>query len=204
MVFEIVGLQLLLTAISALVGAGVLLWLQTIYRRIKLLRGLEEELKSNLLGVSNAATRLYQESDKTVVRGSEFSNEVYRTIKTETPLLYARISHGLSPIPQAYTEIEMLRSLTLPSGSLSGDLEEILKDFEMLEGSLFRAHNKLVEVQQESLAYRLYKRFVIGEKFTPHPSLHTHIRGGEKDEYEEVIWRPSGRTSEEQREVYQP
>lgn len=202
MASTVIGFQIILTAVSAVLGAGVLLWMQTVHLRIKLLRGLEQEIEYNLQSVSRAGTEIYENQDTSAVNGVEFSDDIFRTVKSETPLLFTRMTGGFSLIANAYHDIETLRSLVLGGASLSGDLDQILNDLEMLESHLFLAHQEVNKIQRESSWYRLYNLFVLREMYFRTPSLFAKIELGEGENYREVIWRPSGRNSEEQRETY--
>lgn len=202
MVGPVIGFQIILTALSAVLGAGALLWMQTLYRRIKLLRGIEEEIQNNLSAIGEAGTRLYQTRDKDSVSGVGFSNEIYQTIQVETPLLYARISKDFAPISIAYVNIESLRLLSQPINSPAGTIEDVLEDFETKEGLLLSAHRNLKELQQEFFSYKVYAGLFLRGDRSSSPKLYREVKVENGQDPEEVVWRPTGRSTDDMLEEF--
>jgi hypothetical protein len=202
MIGPVVGFQIILTAISAVLGAGALLWMQTLYRRIKLLRGLEEEIQGNLSAVGEVGTRLHETRDKNSVSDVGYSNEIYRTLKVETPLLYARISKDFSLISMAYVQIEGLRSVSRPIITPSGTIDVILEKFESNEGFLLLAHRDLKALQQEFFSYRAYASLFLRGSRSSSPELYRTVKANEGQDPEEVVWRPTGRSAEDMLKEY--
>lgn len=201
MVLQTLGLQLLLTVLSAVLGAGVLLWLQTIYKRVKLLRGLEEEIQQNLYTVGRAGSQIYEQQNPRIATRHEFYNNIYRAIMVDSPILYTRLVKGLSPIPHTYRDIAKFRSLggmTQPIKST----ESFLKSLESLEDGLIESGKRVKEIQHESLLYRLYSRFWLKEGIGQSLGMFSTLEVDDEG-LKEKSWRPSGQSSNEKREEYE-
>lgn len=199
MAVKTVGIQLLFTGISAVTAAVVLLWLQTKYRRVKLLRGLQEEVTHNLHTVGEVATNVYKEEDTRLMEQQAFYNEIYRTMMGETPILFSQLVKGLSPLQSAYRKTESLQGVGPTNRIPNESRDELLQELELLEGALLQSWMKIQEVRKEGWFYRLYSRFWLKESLESSPGLWVEIIA--KEEIEEVIWRPSGRSSIEQKEA---
>lgn len=186
-------LQLLFIPISAIVAAATLLWMQSIYRRIKLLRGLEQEIQQNISSIGEAAHRVYLKMEPQEIDRFSYYDNVYRTVMAETPILYTQLVHGLSPLPRAYREITYLRDLASGQGRVpQSNLGEFLKFLEALEAELVKALERVKEVQSKSRFFRFYNRIWLKEAMEPQPAIYRVIEG---DEF--VNWRPSGNDPDE-------
>lgn len=195
MILQTLGLQLFLTAISAVLGAGVLLWLQTKYERVKLLRGIEEEVQQNLYTVGKVGTLVYEQQDPKVATRYKYYDNIYRAVMADSPILYTRLLKGISPVPDAYRDIAQLQSLggvVQPSASVN----EFLKFLENLEDELIESGNVITEIQQDSLFYQLYSRFWLREELEAEMGMYSVIESSEEG-MKEKNWRPSGKATNE-------
>lgn len=199
MVWQAIGLQILFTAISSVAGAMVLLWSQTKYRRVKLLRGLEQEIDQNLKSVGRAGYRVHDQEDTRAVESLSFNDDIYRTLMAETPVLFSRIMRGFSAIRDSYQGVNRLQNLDSSTVIPNDSREQFLNDLEMLEKRQLQAYLETKEIQRKSRLYQIYNRFWLRESLHMAPGMFAHFSSAD-EELEETVWRPTGKNTAEVRE----
>lgn len=190
-----IGFQIFLTVISALGGAAALLWLQTKYHRIKLLKGLESEIQYNLSTVGQAGYSIKESGDVSKTNQYNFVDNIYLALMADTPILYSKLSNPISFVSRAYQQINNLKSLG-GGTHLVGPVDEVLKDIESAERDLFRAFIWVRKIQQESVWYRFYAWFWLMDDLREPPNIFTKTVVDHTGA-EEQVWRPSGLSSEQ-------
>jgi hypothetical protein len=190
-----IGLELVFIPISAITGAAVLLWLQTKYRRVKILHGLQQEIKDNIHTAGEAGLRIFKTEDQNVIRRFTFTDDIFRVARNQTPILYSQLVEGLSPVSDAYSDIAYLRDLDRINPGDDARVS-LLKFLEHLEDELIKAGERVEEIQEESWSYRIYSRLFLSEI---HQGRYQAIEFTE-DGTKETVWRPSGQTVNEKRE----
>ena len=195
-----IATQTFFTILSAFVAAATLLMMQTQYRHVRLLRGLEQEVEENLKAVTSAGIEVFENEDTHAATKFEYPDEIFLTVRSEAPILYVRLARGFSPITRAYRQISLLQTLGPGTQIPNEELESFLSDIERTEADLLQASEKIKEIQRDSLTYRLFNRLWLNENLTRVPGLKAKIMS-KNEELDEVIWRPSGMSSHERRKA---
>ena len=193
-----VATQIFFAIFSAFVAAATLLSMQTKYRHVRLLRGLEQEIKENLSAVTEAGIHVFENEDTRAAVRSDYSNEIFVAVRSEAPLLYIRLVEGFSPISRAYRGVSYLQTLEPGVVVPNEDRDSLLSDLERTEANLLQASEKVKKIQRQSWAYRVFNRVLLKEDLTQIPGLKTKVES-DGNVLNEVVWRPSGMPSHERK-----
>lgn len=181
-----VAFQIVLVPVSAITGAAALLWLQTKYLRVKLLQGMQQEMKENIRAIGEAGIKVYDSGNVDSVKEFRYSDDVFQTIRIQAPILYSELVSENSSFSDTYKPISNLSDLG-SLDSIQESQEFVLKYLENTEGALIESFETVKEVRNSSWLYRLYFSLFI-EEVEPHRYGVVKV---DDDELKEVDWRPS-------------
>lgn len=178
--------QIILIVFSALGGAWALLWLQSKYQRIRFLRALEDELNENLHEIQEIASAIQSVKEPTLFEHAKFSDEVYRTIRVNDPLLSVKLFQWMDPLYHAYTDMAHVNQVPGEDWLDAVNDDEVLEILLELENNIVEAGAQLRETQRSNLLYRIYNFIAFREDLSSDITRMGHIVLDGKNWREEV------------------
>lgn len=195
-----VGIELILTGLSAVGGAWVLLWLQTKYERIKLLRGVEEEIESNIRMVATVGDSIKKDDAPEFLETITLSDATYEAIRIDAPFLYAKIADARFDIETTYTAIKQYEDRDFVKETWEENSKtSVLETLEETETMLLYAWQDVKEVQSENRMYSLYSSLFFEKGVEEEPPVFRSFIT-EQGEIIELNWRPSNQDPREKLE----